>query len=125
MSTCRCRNGERFVRVADSDATETLWDSAKGDYRKHLIGRIGQAMPNPVAFLQFSTLCLVSDLYNHFMTSPIADFSVAFSNVLYNDVKHIQNEITENIIAARDYFVEQLMESPYVYNFVTEFAEPK
>ena len=113
-----------IVRVANSDATETLWDSAKGDYRKHLIGRIGQAMPNPVAFLQFSTLCLVSDLYNHFMTSPIADFSVAFSNVLYNDVKHIQNEITENIIAARDYFVEQLMESPYVYNFVTEFAEP-
>ena len=81
------------MRVADSDAASNLAQESVGSHREQLIARIRNAMPNPIAFASYSTSCLVASVYNDFISSPLADFSVAFTKVLYDDSKAIYNGI--------------------------------
>ena len=52
------------------------------------------------------------------------ELTVAFSNVLLTMLNTSRTRSRRISSQLEYYFVEQLMESPYVYNFVTEFAEP-
>ena len=96
----------------------------RGDAQCELVDRIYRAMPNPLAFVGWSALCLVQEFYNVFLTSPIGEFSYAFSKALYNDTKAIYSAAKSAVDKFANTIVEAIVEgSELVHDFVSENAE--